>query len=151
MAAAAATRTDLPRGFARAACGDCDQVVTDARLSLRLPMSARSRSIPETGVVEIVRYTAVDDVGRAVNPLIIHGQTHGGIAQGVGQALLEHCYLRPRAAGSCCRRRSWTTPCRAPTYLPFFDTEHQRSADDHASARHARRPAKAAPRRRSPS
>jgi carbon-monoxide dehydrogenase large subunit len=34
----------------------------------------------------------VDDVGRAVNPLIIHGQTHGGIAQGVGQALLEHCF-----------------------------------------------------------
>jgi carbon-monoxide dehydrogenase large subunit len=47
---------------------------------------------PETGVVEIVRHTTVDDVGRAVNPLIIHGQTHGGIAQGVGQALLEHCF-----------------------------------------------------------
>ena len=47
---------------------------------------------PETGEVEIVRYTTVDDVGRAVNPMIIHGQTHGGIAQGVGQALLEHCF-----------------------------------------------------------
>ena len=35
---------------------------------------------------------AVDDVGVAVNPLIIHGQVHGGIAQGVGQALLEHAY-----------------------------------------------------------
>ena len=46
---------------------------------------------PETGVVEIVRYTSVDDVGRAVNPTILHGQTHGGIAQGTGQALLEHC------------------------------------------------------------
>jgi carbon-monoxide dehydrogenase large subunit len=46
---------------------------------------------PETGVVEIVRYTSVDDVGRAVNPLILHGQTHGGIAAGVGQALWEHC------------------------------------------------------------
>src|SRR5712692_1669868 len=43
----------------------------------------------ETGVVEIVRYTSVDDVGRAVNPLILHGQTHGGIAAGVGQALWE--------------------------------------------------------------
>jgi len=46
---------------------------------------------PETGVVEVVRYTTVDDCGRAVNPMILHGQTHGGIAQGVGQALWESC------------------------------------------------------------
>ncbi|MBI4608467.1 MAG: xanthine dehydrogenase family protein molybdopterin-binding subunit [Candidatus Rokubacteria bacterium] len=46
---------------------------------------------PETGVAEVVRYTTVDDCGRAVNPLILHGQTHGGIAQGVGQALWEQC------------------------------------------------------------
>jgi carbon-monoxide dehydrogenase large subunit len=46
---------------------------------------------PETGVVEIVRYTSLDDCGRAVNPMILHGQTHGGIAQGVGQALWEAC------------------------------------------------------------
>jgi aerobic carbon-monoxide dehydrogenase large subunit len=46
---------------------------------------------PETGVVELVRYTTVDDCGRAVNPMILHGQTHGGIAQGVGQALWEWC------------------------------------------------------------
>jgi carbon-monoxide dehydrogenase large subunit len=45
----------------------------------------------ETGVVDIVRYTTVDDCGRAVNPMILHGQTHGGIAQGVGQALWESC------------------------------------------------------------
>jgi carbon-monoxide dehydrogenase large subunit len=44
---------------------------------------------PDTGVVDVVRYTSVDDVGRAVNPLILHGQTHGGIAAGVGQALWE--------------------------------------------------------------
>jgi carbon-monoxide dehydrogenase large subunit len=43
----------------------------------------------ETGAVEVVRYTTVDDCGRAVNPMILHGQTHGGIAQGVGQALWE--------------------------------------------------------------
>lgn len=46
---------------------------------------------PDTGVVEVVRYTTVDDCGRAVNPMILHGQTHGGIAQGVGQALWESC------------------------------------------------------------
>jgi carbon-monoxide dehydrogenase large subunit len=46
---------------------------------------------PDTGVVEVVRHTSVDDVGRAVNPMILHGQTHGGIAAGVGQALWELC------------------------------------------------------------
>jgi carbon-monoxide dehydrogenase large subunit len=44
---------------------------------------------PETGVTEIVRYTTVDDVGRVINPLIVAGQVHGGIAQAVGQALME--------------------------------------------------------------
>jgi carbon-monoxide dehydrogenase large subunit len=47
---------------------------------------------PETGVVEIVRHSTVDDCGRAINPLILHGQTHGGIAAGVGQALWESCH-----------------------------------------------------------
>ena len=49
----------------------------------------------ETGVVRIDRYTTIDDVGRAVNPLILHGQTHGGIAQGAGQALMERCFYAP--------------------------------------------------------
>jgi len=44
---------------------------------------------PETGATEIVRYTTVDDVGRVINPLIVAGQVHGGIAQAVGQALME--------------------------------------------------------------
>jgi aerobic carbon-monoxide dehydrogenase large subunit len=52
---------------------------------------------PETGVVEVVRVAAVDDVGRAINPLILHGQTHGGIAQGIGQALLEECRYDPES------------------------------------------------------
>ena len=43
----------------------------------------------ETGVVELVRYVAVDDVGKKINPLIVDGQLHGGIVQGVGQALWE--------------------------------------------------------------
>ena len=50
---------------------------------------------PDTGAVEIVRYTTVDDVGRCINPMIVHGQTHGGIAQGVGQALWEGCVIDP--------------------------------------------------------
>ena len=48
---------------------------------------------PDTGWVDITRYAAVDDVGRCINPLIVHGQTHGGIAQGVGQAMWELCHI----------------------------------------------------------
>jgi carbon-monoxide dehydrogenase large subunit len=48
---------------------------------------------PETGAVRLVRYAAVDDVGRAINPLIVDGQTHGGIVQGLGQALGEACVV----------------------------------------------------------
>jgi carbon-monoxide dehydrogenase large subunit len=44
---------------------------------------------PETGAVEIVKYTAVDDFGTIINPMIVEGQVHGGIGQGIGQALLE--------------------------------------------------------------
>jgi carbon-monoxide dehydrogenase large subunit len=50
---------------------------------------------PETGHPTITRYSTVDDVGRCINPLIVHGQTHGGIAQGVGQAMWELCYVDP--------------------------------------------------------
>lgn len=44
---------------------------------------------PDTGEVKLLRYIAVDDCGRVVNPLVVEGQIHGGVAQGVGQALLE--------------------------------------------------------------
>jgi len=45
---------------------------------------------PETGIVSIANWTAVDDFGVVINPMIVEGQVHGGIAQGVGQALLEN-------------------------------------------------------------
>ena len=50
---------------------------------------------PDTGAIRITRYASVDDVGRCINPLIVHGQTHGGIVQGIGQALWEQCYVEP--------------------------------------------------------
>jgi carbon-monoxide dehydrogenase large subunit len=46
---------------------------------------------PETGKVDIVALTMVDDSGRSVNPMIVHGQQHGAVAQGIGQALTERC------------------------------------------------------------
>ncbi len=45
----------------------------------------------DTGVVQLVSFVAVDDVGRVINPMIVEGQVHGGVAQGMGQALLEGC------------------------------------------------------------
>jgi len=50
---------------------------------------------PETGAVDITRFTAVDDVGRCINPMIVHGQTHGGAAQGIGQAISEIYHFDP--------------------------------------------------------
>jgi aerobic carbon-monoxide dehydrogenase large subunit len=50
---------------------------------------------PESGQVDIVRYLVVDDFGTVVNPLLLTGQVQGGIAQGVGQAMLEHCVFDP--------------------------------------------------------
>jgi carbon-monoxide dehydrogenase large subunit len=46
---------------------------------------------PATGVVDLLSYVAVDDIGRVINPMIVKGQLHGGIVQGVGQALFENC------------------------------------------------------------
>ncbi len=53
-------------------------------------MSARSRSTRRPARTEIVDYTIVDDFGATVNPMLLAGQIHGGVAQGIGQALLEH-------------------------------------------------------------
>jgi carbon-monoxide dehydrogenase large subunit len=95
--AAAARRADLPPEFQGPLAGISDQTLPIASF----PYGAQVCEVevdPETGAVEIVGYAAVDDVGRAVNPLILHGQTHGGIAQGVGQALLEDCHYDPAGA-----------------------------------------------------
>jgi len=50
---------------------------------------------PETGVVRVDRYVVCDDVGKAVNPMIVRGQVHGGVAQGTGQALFERTAYDP--------------------------------------------------------
>jgi carbon-monoxide dehydrogenase large subunit len=52
---------------------------------------------PETGQIAVVRYTAVDDCGTVINPLIVKGQIMGGVTQGLGQALLEHVVYEPES------------------------------------------------------
>lgn len=87
--AAAALGEGVPEALRGPLEGECDE--TDSTPSFPYGCAVCEVEVdPETGVVEIARYTSVDDVGRAINPLIVHGQTHGGIAQGVGQALWEH-------------------------------------------------------------
>jgi aerobic carbon-monoxide dehydrogenase large subunit len=72
--------------------------------------------------VRIVRWSGVDDVGLAINPMILHGQTHGAAAQGIGQALLENChYDRESAQVLSASYMDYAMP-RADT-LPSFDCE----------------------------
>jgi carbon-monoxide dehydrogenase large subunit len=52
---------------------------------------------PDTGTVSIAQYVVVDDVGIVINPLIVDGQIQGGVAQGLGQALMEHCIYDPES------------------------------------------------------
>jgi carbon-monoxide dehydrogenase large subunit len=50
---------------------------------------------PETGFIKLQNYCAVDDIGTVINPMIVEGQLHGGLAQGIGQALMENCAYDP--------------------------------------------------------
>jgi len=52
---------------------------------------------PDTGVVQVVQFAACDDFGNIINPMIVEGQVHGGVAQGIGQALLELCVYDPQS------------------------------------------------------
>ena len=69
-----------------------------------------------------MRHTTVDDCGRAVNPLILHGQTHGGIVAGVGQALMERCHLR-RRTGQLLSASFMDYAMPRADQFPFFETE----------------------------
>jgi aerobic carbon-monoxide dehydrogenase large subunit len=88
---AMAERADLPSELRGPLTGACDETVNDASF----PYGCHVCEVeidPDLGTCEIVQHIGVDDVGRAVNPMIVHGQTHGGMAQGIGQALLEQCF-----------------------------------------------------------
>jgi carbon-monoxide dehydrogenase large subunit len=77
---------------------------------------------PDTGAVEIMRYVSIDDVGRCINPMIVHGQTHGAIAQGVGQAMWEQCAIDPGSGQPVCGSFMDYGMPRSNT-LPSFKTE----------------------------
>jgi len=77
---------------------------------------------PETCELRITRYATIDDVGRCINPMIVHGQTHGGIVQGLGQAIFEQCYLEPGTGQPLCGSFMDYGMPRASD-MPSFDAE----------------------------
>ena len=121
VARAAVERADLPQDLQGALAAACDETV----LLASFPYGCHVCEVevdPETGVTKVVNYTAVDDVGRAVNPLIIHGQVHGGIAQGVGQALFEHCHYDAES-GQLLSASFMDYAMPRASDLPFYRTE----------------------------
>ncbi|MBI2754800.1 MAG: xanthine dehydrogenase family protein molybdopterin-binding subunit [Betaproteobacteria bacterium] len=86
---------------ARAAGGKLEATHTRAPEASTYPNGCHLCEVeidPDTGETRIVRYTVVDDFGRAINPLLLEGQVHGGTVQGIGQALLEHAVYDPESA-----------------------------------------------------
>jgi carbon-monoxide dehydrogenase large subunit len=118
--AAAAKRSDTPEELRGPLAGVSDETMPEPSYPYGCAVSEVEVD-PETGVVEVVRHTSVDDVGRAVNPLILHGQTHGGIAAGVGQALWELCHYDADGQLTSATFMDYALP-RADS-LPSFTTE----------------------------
>jgi carbon-monoxide dehydrogenase large subunit len=119
VAAATLSRADLPDDLRGPLTATCDEVVKEASF----PFGSHVCEVeidPALGTVDIVKYSAVDDVGRAVNPMIIDGQTHGGIAQGLGQALMEQCFYD--AGGQLLSGSFMDYAMPRADALPFFDT-----------------------------
>jgi carbon-monoxide dehydrogenase large subunit len=121
VARAARERNDLPDELRGPLAADCDDMIRIAGF----PFGCHVCEVeidPDTGFIEIVRHTAVDDVGRAINPMILHGQTHGAIVQGVGQALWEHSVYDP-ASGQLLAGSFMDYAMPRAHMLPSFDTE----------------------------
>jgi carbon-monoxide dehydrogenase large subunit len=82
----------------------CTPLTSEARFTGRIPAYPTGAAVceveidGETGAVALTRYSSVDDCGQPINPLILHGQVHGGVVQGAGQALSE-CFLHERSSG----------------------------------------------------
>jgi carbon-monoxide dehydrogenase large subunit len=80
---------------------DLRKLEAEATFTGRIPAYPTGAAIceaevdPETGTITMRRYTSIDDGGQPINPLVLHGQVHGGVAQGVGQAMLEACIYEP--------------------------------------------------------
>jgi carbon-monoxide dehydrogenase large subunit len=103
-------------------------LVAEAEFNGRMPAYPTGCAVceleidPETGVVALQRYTSLDDVGQPINPLIVDGQVHGGIAQGVGQALMEN-FLIDRGSGQVLGGSFMDYGVPRADHFPNFDIE----------------------------
>jgi carbon-monoxide dehydrogenase large subunit len=77
---------------------------------------------PDTGHTEIVQFTSADDFGTIINPMVVEGQVHGGVAQGIGQAMLEHVVYDEAGQVLTGSYMDYTMPRAAD--LPFYDVSH---------------------------
>jgi aerobic carbon-monoxide dehydrogenase large subunit len=121
VARAAAENTTLPAELRGPLAAAYDEIITQPSF----PYGAHVCEVevdPETGVARVVNYTAVDDVGRAINPLVVHGQVHGGIAQGFGQAMLENVHY-DSASGQMLAASFMDYAMPRASDLPFYTTE----------------------------
>ncbi|MDA1323552.1 MAG: xanthine dehydrogenase family protein molybdopterin-binding subunit [Proteobacteria bacterium] len=84
----------------------------------------------ETGTVDIIKFTAVDDFGRIINPMIVEGQVHGGIAHGIGQALLENC-VYDKATGQLLTGSYNDYSMPRADNVPSYDTATQETLCPH--------------------
>jgi len=107
---------------------DIVDLVAEVSFTGRLPAHPTGTAVcevevePETGACAITRYTTVDDVGQPINPLIVEGQTHGGIVQGLGQALSEQVVVnRDTAQPESATFADYALPRAAA--LPTFSVE----------------------------
>jgi carbon-monoxide dehydrogenase large subunit len=135
VAKAAADGKTVPRDLAGPLAASCDETI----MQLGFPYGAHVCEVeidPQTGGLDLVRYTAVDDVGRAVNPMIVEGQTHGGAAQGIGQAL---CELRLRPTGSVAFGVIHGLRRAARRHAAFFRHGHKRGPHPDQQSRRTRR------------
>src|SRR5262249_57547896 len=82
----------------------------------------------ETGEVALRRYVAVDDVGRVINPLIVDGQVHGGIAQGVAQALWEGAVYDENGQLQTSSMTEYPVP--KAEFFPSFEVERTETPTD---------------------
>src|SRR5205085_820789 len=121
VARAAIERTDLPEELRGKLRAESDETVNLAAF----PYGCHVCEVevdPDTGTPELVRYSAVDDVGRAVNAMIVHGQVHGGIVQGVGQAMWEQV-VYDRESGQLLTGSFMDYAMPRADLVPFFTCE----------------------------